>query len=241
MQPSRKFSRGLLAVIAIVGSWSHAASAQNTFPGAGNVGIGTLAPNHELIVQGDDPAVQIRDNVGDNSLNAARLELLERAGGEFNGGAFFLWNGDTNRLLIGTKNGAINTNVLVIDRNTNSVGIGTQTTAGYKLSVNGPIRSKEVVVEAGWADFVFDDGYPLMPLNEVESFIDQHGHLPDIPSASEVAQFGVPVGEMQSRLLQKVEELTLHLIDMRKQIIGLQAQNQQLRQVVVDGAASATP
>lgn len=206
-------------------------SAQNTFPNAGNVGIGTLTPNHELVIQGNDPALQIRDDVSDNSVNAARLELLERAGGSFNGGAFLWWNGESNRFFIGTKESGTNTNVLVIDRGSHNVGIGTQNldNPSFKLSVNGKIRAKEIVVETGWADYVFDDAYTLMPLETLETFIQNHRHLPGIPSANQVAENGVSLGEMQSRLLQKVEELTLHLIAMKKDVARLQGENEQLR------------
>lgn len=197
-----------------------------TFDQTGRVGIGTQNPDHELVIQGNDPAVQIRDDTTDNSENAARLELLERAGGQFDGGAFLWWNGDSNKLLIGTKNNGINTNVLVINRAGSNVGIGTSNpSANDRLAVNGRIRAKEIVVETGWSDFVFNPDYTLNSLSEVERYIHQHGHLPDIPSATEVAVNGVPVGEMESRLLQKVEELTLHLIDMHKRMQALEQAN----------------
>ncbi len=198
-------------------------------PGGGNVGIGTTNPNHELVVQGDDPAVQIRDDTTNNSADAARLELLERAGGAFDGGAFLWWNGETNKLLVGTKENGVNTNVLVVDRATSSVGIGTQNPGNYRLAVNGPVRAKEVVVETGWSDFVFEPDYELRSLEQIEAHIREHGHLPDIPSAEEVAKNGVKVGEMESKLLQKVEELTLHLIDLNKRIESLEEENAQLR------------
>jgi hypothetical protein len=194
----------------------------------GNVGIGTTDPNHELVVQGDDPAMQIRDDATDNSANAARFELLERAGGNFDGGSFFWWNGETNKLLLGTKVGGVNTNVLVIDRATNNVGIGTQDPGNYRLAVNGSIRAKEIVVEAGWSDFVFEPDYKLQSLEQVEAYIREHGHLPDIPSAKDVAEHGVKVGEVESKLLQKIEELTLHLIEMNKRVQALERENARL-------------
>ncbi len=111
----------------------------------------------------------------------------------------------------------------------NSVGIGTPTpNSAYRLSVNGKIRAKEIVVETGWADFVFEDDYKLMPLEEVEAYILAHNHLPDIPSAKDVEENGVSVGEMESKLLQKVEELTLYLIEMKKENAALSQRIQQL-------------
>lgn len=189
----------------------------------GRLGIGTQSPNHELIVQGNDPSVQIRDDTTDNSANAARLELLENASGNFDGGAFFWWNGQTNKLLIGTKNSGTNKNILILDRATENVGIGTQNPGSYKLAVNGKIRAKEIVVETGWSDYVFEEDYDLKPLSEVKAFIDENGHLPDVPSASEIAENGVSVGESQEILLRKIEELTLHVIALEERLAEFEA------------------
>ena len=95
------------------------------------------------------------------------------------------------------------------------IGVGhTFQTGGYLLSVAGKARMEEVVVETGWwADFVFADEYDLRPLSEVRRFIAEHRHLPDMPSAAEVEAEGVALGDMQARLLQKVEELTLYALD----------------------------
>lgn len=96
------------------------------------------------------------------------------------------------------------------------VGIGT-TTPREHLSVNGNIRAKEVKVEAAnWPDYVFLPDYPLIPLPALEAYIDEHGHLPGIPTADEVAADGIGLAEMNRKLLEKVEELTLHLIELKK-------------------------
>ncbi|MCA1994404.1 MAG: hypothetical protein LDL41_20500 [Coleofasciculus sp. S288] len=134
----------------------------------GNVGIGTTSPDHELIVQGNDPVLQIRDDTTDNSANAARLELLERAGGNFDGGAFLRWNGNTNKLLIGTKNAGNDTNVLAVDRATSNVGIGT-TNPQRKLHVQG--GQVQVVND----DFARIRMTATNPSNDVQMFIDARG------------------------------------------------------------------
>ena len=111
--------------------------------------------------------------------------------------------------------------------NTNSgvVGIGTLTPdAAYKLSVNGKVRAKEIKVEAGWSDFVFAEGYELMSLTSLEKFIKRNRHLPDIPSEAEVSENGVAIGEMHSKLLQKIEELTLYVLDLHKEGEALEKQ-----------------
>lgn len=125
-------------------------------------------------------------------------------------------NYSTGKVLLGTGNGS--TAKMVIT-STGEVGIGTTTpSTTYKLSVKGKIRAEEIKVETGWSDFVFNPDYKLPSLYEVETFINQNGHLPEIPSAEEVKEKGVSVGEMQSKLLQKIEELTLYIIEQNKTI-----------------------
>ncbi|MCK8524364.1 hypothetical protein M0D21_22490 [Aquimarina sp. D1M17] len=99
------------------------------------------------------------------------------------------------------------------------VGIGTTNPSiNYKLSVNGKVRAKEIVVEAGWADYVFEDTYNLPTLEEVEKHIQEKGHLINIPSAKEVEQNGIAIGKINSKLLEKIEELTLYTIAQEKKI-----------------------
>jgi len=103
-----------------------------------------------------------------------------------------------------------------------NVGIGTNLFVDggdtYRLSVNGRIRAEGVKVYTGWADFVFEDDYKLPTLKEVEDHIKAFGHLENIPSAKEVEKNGIELGEMNKLLLQKIEELTLYLIEKDKQM-----------------------
>lgn len=101
---------------------------------------------------------------------------------------------------------------------TESLGIGTPGSDSWKLAVNGKIRAKEIKVETGWADFVFYDTYMLPSLEEVEDHIKKKGHLKNIPSAEEVEKNGILLGEMNAKLLQKIEELTLYLIQQNKEM-----------------------
>ncbi len=111
-----------------------------------------------------------------------------------------------------------------------NVGIGTTQPGAYKLAVNGTIHTQEVVVDTtGWSDFVFDANYRNAPLDEVEAHIKEYKHLPGVPSAEEVAEKGVSLGQMQAVLLAKVEELTLHLIEQEKRIKRLESENAELR------------
>jgi hypothetical protein len=104
------------------------------------------------------------------------------------------------------------------------VGIGTTNTAGNKLVVggntviDGRLVAKEIKVEAQTADFVFEEDYPLKPLSEVEQFVKENKHLPEIPSAKKMEKDGVNLAEMNKLLLQKVEELTLYMIEQNKKM-----------------------
>ncbi len=99
-----------------------------------------------------------------------------------------------------------------------NTGIGT-VSPSEKLSVNGTIRAREVNITAtGWADYVFRPEYQLMPLSELEAYIAENGHLPNIPTEADVAKNGVNLAEMNVKLLEKVEELTLYMLRQQNKI-----------------------
>ena len=114
---------------------------------------------------------------------------------------------------------------LMIVKSDGSVGIGTLDTKGYKLAVNGTGIFTQVKVKqyGNWPDYVFHPGYRLSSLQELEQYIVLHGHLPGIPSAGEVKERGQDVGEMNQKLLQKIEELTLYIIELNKKVEAQQA------------------
>jgi len=107
-----------------------------------------------------------------------------------------------------------------------NVGINTADTKGYMLAVNGSVIATSITVKlyANWADYVFNPTYHLIPLSEVKTYIDQNHHLPGMPSAAEVKKDGVNLGETNRILTQKVEELTLYLIEQQKQIDQLRTE-----------------
>lgn len=114
--------------------------------------------------------------------------------------------------------------VLVVDTSNGNIGIGTNNSS-EKLSVNGTIRSKEIKVEATpWPDYVFAEDYTLKSLEETEAYIKENKRLPDMPSAEEVAENGIALGEMNRLLLEKVEELTLYIIHQQKEIDAIKMQ-----------------
>ncbi len=96
------------------------------------------------------------------------------------------------------------------------------------LAVNGAIQAKEVVVNTNWPDYVFNQDYKLSPLKEVSAYVKENHHLPGIPSAADVADKGVSLGDMQSKLLAKVEELTLHMIAAEEKSDRLERENSEL-------------
>jgi hypothetical protein len=102
-----------------------------------------------------------------------------------------------------------------------NIGIGTAKPQ-YKLAVEGTIGARKVkVTQESWADFVFDPTYKLPTINETALYIQQHRHLPGIPSETEVKEKGLDVGEMNKLLLQKIEEQMLYIIELKKEVDAL--------------------
>lgn len=121
-------------------------------------------------------------------------------------GGSYLYFGTSNNYATGITNSA-----MIID----SVG---------NVNVNGNLKTKKVVVtQTGWADFVFDDDYNLLPLAELEKHIRIHRSLPDVPTRKEVEENGADVGDMQAKLLQKIEELTLYVVALHRRIEQLES------------------
>ncbi|HEX3010130.1 MAG TPA: hypothetical protein VHO90_21190 [Bacteroidales bacterium] len=208
----------------------------------GNVGVGTSSPKSKLDVTGDIHSRPIAEGkavslaIGDDFVADGTIRkwvIQRREDNYFGQGAkgLVIWadksNGyfapillkeDGSLILVGAYN-ALNNNVLI--------GKTTQTNTTYKLDVAGKIRADEIVVNTSGADFVFDSTYNLRSLPELETFIKQNKHLPEIAPAKEMQENGVSAGEMQTKLLQKIEELTLYVIEKDKE---LQEQSQTLIQ-----------
>lgn len=103
------------------------------------------------------------------------------------------------------------------------LGVGT-TQPAHELDVAGTIRANEIIVNTTGADFVFADDYELRPLSEVKTFIQENKHLPEIKSAQEMQENGVGINELQTQLLQKIEELTLYILQQEERIKALEAE-----------------
>ncbi|WP_430906538.1 hypothetical protein [Maribacter sp. 2-571] len=137
-----------------------------------------------------------------------------------------LLNPDTGSVgpaVVGGNTGPWSSNTNGVHFDSGNVGIGTADPgADWKLAVNGKIRAKEIKVETGWADYVFEKDYPLPTLDEVGEHIAKKGHLINIPSAAEVETNGVELGEMNKLLLEKIEELTLYILNQEERLKRLE-------------------
>jgi hypothetical protein len=173
--------------------------------GGGNVAIGTLnlAPQTKLhVYESGSSANNWRGRIASSGDNAAVVM------GEVNGKAS-----------LGGHNAALTAwSDLCLNWGGGNVGIGTQN-PNQKLTVNGTIYGKEVKVDLNvpGPDYVFEKDYKLPSLEDIKSYIDQHKHLPEVPSAKEMEQNGIKVSEMNMILLKKVEELTLYVIELKKE------------------------
>lgn len=174
-----------------------------------------------------DTLVRVRDNgyvgIGFNGPSYGRplnvqgngINLYSNAN-DF-GGAIFPQA--TGNIVMWSDNSS--TGKVVLQPSWGQVTIGTYTGAnGYKLSVNGKVIMEEARVQlsTAWPDYVFAKNYKLPSLNDLETYIRKNNHLPNIPSAAEVEkQKGFDLGDMQTRLLEKIEELTLYVIELKKE------------------------
>ncbi|PRY48108.1 hypothetical protein B0I27_11642 [Arcticibacter pallidicorallinus] len=112
-----------------------------------------------------------------------------------------------------------------------STGIGTTDTQGYKLAVPGSViaESVKVKLQNTWPDYVFDCGHQLLPLSELETYVSKNKHLPDVPSADQVAKDGIDLADMNGTLLKKIEELTLYIIQLKNDSDRQQAEINRLK------------
>ena len=104
------------------------------------------------------------------------------------------------------------------------IGKTSQSNTSFKLDIAGKVRANEIVVNTDGADYVFEESYKLKSLREVEAFINENNHLPGIPSATEMQAQGMSVGELNTKLKEKIEELTLHPINQQKEIEELKSE-----------------
>lgn len=180
----------------------------------GFVGIGTSNPAVKLNITGGSDAEPDNQNgylqlgpIGNQNLVMDDNEIMARNNGT--GADLSIQREGGNLLLCGTEDG--------------SVGIGISNSnnmpTGYLLAVDGRIIAEEVRVElsGNWPDYVFEEDYNLLCIDELANYVEEKGHLPGIPSAREIEEEGLNMGDMQRRMMEKIEELSLYVIQLSEE------------------------
>jgi hypothetical protein len=196
----------------------------------GNIGVGTTSPTTKVEVNGgvfinsETASIDLfkMATLSTENLPVIKIGVDNNKRSNLSMGYWILPSG-AGENPVGYVEGSISFTAGGLSYFIGGLSIGKTTiTSGYKFDVNGKIRANEIVVNTTGADFVFEDNYNLKSLDEVESYIKENKHLPDIPTAKEVEENGVSLGEMQTKLLQKIEELTLYVIEQDKRIRELE-------------------
>lgn len=212
--------------------------------GGGKVGIGTSSPTEKF---------DVGNGFAHFSYNTQTIPASSSNGGltigwnRSNGGAEVnLYNVfentdpvnvPTTAFQFSQKTGATTFNNLLTIKSNGNVGIGTDLTSStydntYKLAVNGKIRAKDVFVETGWSDFVFDENYSRMNLLEKENYYKKERHLPNIDAGKDIESNGLQVGKTMNGIMQNVEENTLDLVELYKKLLILEKENTELKQLL---------
>jgi hypothetical protein len=230
---------------------------------AGSIGVGTIIPQSKMHILGgnlgSNPNNTVKNFVVQNGCGSDFANIEFYGYRNANGNSWLTASTRIEHTINGVKQGFIEFNPLGMTHgmalgtdntprlyinSTGQVGIGTTAAAinntDYKLYVETGIRTRKVKVDTNnWPDYVFENEYNLMPLAGVEKFIQQHGHLPEIPSAEEVKKNGIDLGENQASLLKKIEELTLYMIEQNKtqqtilqELKQLKEENKRLKELV---------
>ncbi|AEW02542.1 hypothetical protein A4D02_00865 [Niastella koreensis] len=200
----------------------------------GNVGIGTTTPRAGLslgagnvgkrLLVYDNPATNVQSGFGIDMSNTGGRELTifhpsnDGVSGKISFGRILESTGAYTETMRITGDG--------------KVGIGTTNPGSFQLAVEGKIAAREILVTSSnnFPDYVFDSKYKLRNLSSLENYINQNKHLPNVPSAADVEKNGgIELGEMNRKLLEKVEELSLYIIEINKKVEKLEKENKAVK------------
>jgi hypothetical protein len=208
-------------------NWTNVA----TFRSNGNIGFGTTNPLWKVTSRVDNASAisvgfAMENCVPDGGVSAGRGIALDFAMNTWGNPSATTgriasvdvgWRSNVDMVFYTMASDALAEKMRIRYNGNILIGKTSQDNTSYKLDVAGKIRADEVVVNTTGADFVFDPGYKLPTLSELETYIKENNHLPEIASATEMKENGVSVSEMQTKLLQKIEELTLYVIELKKE------------------------
>lgn len=194
-------------------------STANLYNNGTNIGVGTASPSYILDING---RMRLRHNgttAGlwfNNSTNTETSFI-----GQYTNDRWGIFAGGTWKFAVDGNDGT----VYIGSTNLDNENLANAT--GYKLKVFGKIIGEEVRVQlkSAWPDYVFEKNYQRLSIDELEKFIVQNKHLPNIPSAAEVGANGQELGEMQRKMMEKIEELSLYIIDLKKEMDVLKKSN----------------
>jgi len=201
------------------GIWAKAYGATNNYAGYFDGDVVITGTDQTLTVQGTDPYIQMVSGFEDiGYLRADGEDIMLALNAANDDGKLILRSNGVNRMYINDNGDIVMGGTTVAPK------------AGYKLSVDGKVVCEELLVQLSpWPDYVFKPEYKLASLLEVEQFILKNNHLPGIPTAAEVESEGLNVGQMQQLMMEKIEELTLYMIDLKKENDALKAEVEALK------------
>jgi hypothetical protein len=210
------------AILVIASKFSFAqwtpASPDTYFSYTGSVGIGVSSSYSAKlqIYSPGQPGIKLQTTGASYGAGVFFQNLASTAGGN----VYSMYANENGQFILGNETTHFPSFIICPNGN---VGVGTFVPGSFRLAVEGKIGAREVQVTNTnpWPDYVFAPSYKLQPLAEIEQFVKQYRHLPDVPSAEDVKD-GIELGKMNAILLQKIEELTLHVIELNKKIETLE-------------------